>query len=140
VRQGVDVPRRGGHQVIGRNRPQLGRQGGPAQVVELVGVDFEGETQVASGFRMRSDCARLKAPVSQKTSTKGSGSPCLHLPPVPNGGQHLTAQETGVAIRVGFVPGAMACAPRKVNASPADLFINKEQSLKHLQPAPVSRP
>ena len=72
ARQRLDILRRGLHQVIGRNRLQFGRQLGAAQVVELIGVDFERKAQVSGAvLKICRDCSRVKAPVSQKTSTKG---------------------------------------------------------------------
>ena len=75
-RQGADILGRGFHQVVGGDGPQPGSQPGSAQVVEFVGVDFEGEAQLAGGRQgSRRDCSRLKAPVSQNTSTKGRRPP-----------------------------------------------------------------
>ena len=102
--QGADILGAGFDQVVGRDGPQLRRQAGPAQVVELIGVNFEGEAQVASRHEIRRLCSRLKAPVSQNTSTKGSGRPgTCPCDPSLRRGQHLAANQVGEGVRAVLV-------------------------------------
>ncbi len=75
LRERLNIRIGGNNKMIGRCRAQLCRERGAAEVVELVSVDFDGESQRPSpGQDLTRDWFKSKALVSQNTSTNGSAS------------------------------------------------------------------
>src|SRR3989304_7947409 len=89
--------------MISGNRPQLGSQRRAAQVVELVGVDLERETQVARG--LQDAAGLLQAEGSAFTEGVYEGQRPFRgvaSPPGAYSGQHRPAQVMRVPVWIAF--------------------------------------
>src|SRR3989337_1914960 len=89
--------------MISGNRPQLGSQRRAAQVVELVGVDLERETQVTRG--LQDTAGLLQAEGSNFTEGVHEGQRPFRgivSPPGAYSGQHRCAQVTRIPVWIAF--------------------------------------